>query len=641
MRIRNNPLLLLAFGITVAMAAGCASRSHRPIALVPALPPPPPPTPPSALTSDIPLRPFALPSSIGMTPEPRFDPVEDLVLKAQAAFARGEKNYNAGHMEMAKGEFNAAISTILQASPELREDKRIQKTFDTFVDRIHAYELEALKQGDGFTEPAYQPAPLDELQSLTVPENLALSERIREEAAHTVSDIPLVVNGQVAKFVEYFSSGRGRSALEFGLRNSGRFRDMILRILDEEKVPHDLLYLAQAESAFQPRARSNKAAVGIWQFVAATGAEYGLDRSWWSDERMNPEEATRAAARHLRDLYNMFGDWYLAMAAYNCGPVCVQRAVERTGYADFWQLSARRALPEQTRLYVPIILALTFIGKNADKYGLDTTPAEDPWVYDTATVTHPVDLRLVAEIVGTSVETIRELNPSLLRMTTPNIPEYTLRIPLATREIFLKKIALIPPEKRVWWRWHTVHYGETLTGIAQKYRTTVKAIAEVNNLDSDEPLQEAAELVIPVVRAGDSASGEIRYQVRANDTLASIARRYRVTTGQIIAWNRLNGTQIRRGMTLVIALPEGERGAAPASRRAVSGSEGSADPRTSPANTRALAQRNSLIHQVQKGESLWQIASLYNVSVEAIRRSNSQLGETLRVGDRLTIPTSK
>ena len=159
-----------------------------------------------------------------MVPEPRFDPVADLVMRAQAAFERGEKSYNAGHLEMAKGEFNTAIATILQASPELREDKRIRKSFDTLVDRIHAFELEALKQGDGFTEPSYQPAPLDELQSLTVPENPALSARIREEAAHTVSDIPLIISGQVANLIEYFTSGRGRSALEVGLRASGRFR---------------------------------------------------------------------------------------------------------------------------------------------------------------------------------------------------------------------------------------------------------------------------------------------------------------------------------------------------------------------------------------------------------------------------------
>ena len=575
---------------------------------------------------------------MGTTPEPRFDPVEDVILKAQAAFERGEKNYNAGHLEMAKKEFNGAIAAILQASPELREDRRLQKTFDSLVDRIHGYELAALKQGDGFAEPAYQPAPLDELQSLTLPEDRPLSERVKEEAAHTQSDIPLVINGQVAKFIDYFTSGRGRSSVEFGLRASGRFRDMILRVLEEEKVPRDLLYLAQAESAFQPRARSRAGAMGIWQFMPSRGAEYGLERNWWTDERMNPEEATRAAARHLKDLYIMFGDWYLAMAAYNCGPLCVQRAVERTGHADFWELSARRALPEETRNYIPIIVALTFIGKNAEKYGLENAVQEDPWVYDTVAVTHPVDLRLVAEIVGTRVETIRELNPSLLRMTTPKFPEYTLRIPLATKEIFQKKIAMIPPEKRVWWRWHTVRYGETLSGIAQKYRASVKAIAEVNNLNPEELLQDAAELVIPVTRGGNR---EIRYQVRAKDTLSSIARRYSVSPDQIMSWNNLGRPVLKKGMTLLIPPPEDRSPLVQSSSAAGSASPARAAVRTAIAQQKAGSPAASLVHRVRKGESLWQIASSYNISLEVLKRSNAQLGETLRIGDRVIIPSAK
>jgi membrane-bound lytic murein transglycosylase D len=586
-----------------------------------------------------------------MMPEPRFDPVEDVILAAQAAFERGEKNYHTGHLEMAKQEFNDAIAAILLAPPSLREDKRLQKAFDALVDRIHAYELEALKQGDGFAESTYQPAPLDELQSLTLPEDLPLSEQIQEEAAQTVSDIPLVINGQVGNLIKYFTSGRGRSSLEAGMQAAGRFREMILRVLKEEQVPLDLFYLAQAESAFRPRARSRAGALGIWQFMPSRGKEYGLTRSWWADERMNPEKATRAAARHLKDLYGMFGDWYLAMAAYNCGPLCVSRAVERTGYADFWQLSSRRALPAETRNYIPIVVALTFIGKNAERYGLDQVASEDPWVYDTVTVSHPVDLRLVAEIVGTNVETIRELNPSLLRMTTPNVAGYPVRIPLGTREVFDRRIAMIPPDKWVWWRWHTVHYGETLTGIARTYKTSVKAIAEVNNVNPEAPLQEAAELVIPVVRPGAAtevvASGEeLRYRVRANDTLSAIARRFRVSVDQIIAWNKLNGTVIRQGTTLVIfgmedspSAPSASSSPSSEARRTLASTSpnGAADrqPLT------AAARTAELVHRVRRGESLWQIAANYNIPLDTLRRLNTHLGRTLRVGDRVMIPATR
>ena len=577
-----------------------------------------------------------------MAPEPQFDPVEELILKVEASFANGEKEYKEGHLEEAKAAFNEATSAILLATDLLREDRRLQKTFDSLVDRIHAYELEALKQGDGFAESTYQPAALDELESLSVPEgsdDLAPSERIREEASQTVTDIPLVVNGQVSKLIEYFTSGRGRKALEVGLQNSGRFRDMILRVLEEEAVPLDLFYLAQAESAFRPRARSRAGALGLWQFMPSRGKEYGLERTWWADERMNPEKATRAAARHLKDLYNQFGDWFLAMAAYNCGPLCVESAVERTGYADYFQLVSRRALPQETRNYVPIILALTFVGKNADKYGLDQAAPDGPWVHDTVDIAHPVDLRLVGEIVGTSVETIRDLNPSLLRMTTPNVPQYSLRIPAGTRELFQRRISMIPPEKWVWWRWHTVHYGETLTAIAREYKTSVKAIAEVNNLDAEQTLHEAAELVIPVVRPGASivsADGEeIQYRIRPGDSLGAIARRFGVTVDQLVAWNRLEGTMIRAGATLLLFSPN----QAPSEETAtVAQNRNSASPKppSTPA-TRTAAQ----IHRVRAGESLWKIAQNYRTSVEALRRTNSHLGRTLRVGDRIVIPSAR
>jgi membrane-bound lytic murein transglycosylase D len=337
----------------------------------------------------------------------------------------------------------------------------------------------------------------------------------------------------------------------------------------------------------------------------------------------------------LKDLYKQFGDWFLAMAAYNCGPLCVDSAIERTGYADYFQLASRRALPPETRNYVPIILALTFIGKNAQKYGLDQIAPEDPWVHDTVEISHPVDLRLVGEIVGSSVETIRDLNPSLLRMTTPNVEQYALRIPAGTRELFQRRIGMIPPEKWVWWRWHTVHYGETLTGIAKDYKTSVKAIAEVNNLEAGATLHEAAELVIPVVRPGASilsADGEeVQYRIRPGDSLGAIARRFGVTVDQLIAWNRLDGTLIRAGATLLLFGSDQDAPKAPV--RQASSKSAAPKPPSTPA-TRTAAQ----IHRVRAGDSLWKIAMNYKTSVEALRRSNSNLGDTLKVGDRVVIP---
>jgi peptidoglycan lytic transglycosylase D len=575
------------------------------------------PTPPVLV--QLPLRQTTLAPVVAGLRQPRFDAVEEIIDKAEASYEKGKTDYRTGHLEMAKQEFNAAVDGLLQSPIRMQDDRRLAKEFDSLVDRVHAYEIQALRQGDGFSEPSYQPAPLDELQTLTFPDNPQLRDKIRADATNTVSDLPLLINNQVANFIDYFAYGRGRSSLEAGLRRSGRFHDMIVRILQEEGVPRDLLYLAQAESAFQYMARSNKGATGIWQFIAGTGKLYGLDRNWWFDDRLNPEKATRAAAKHLRDLHNIFGDWYLALAAYNCGRMNVQTAVERTGYADFWELSARRALPQETRNYVPIILALTIIAKNPEKYGIDNLLPEVPLVYDTVTVTEPVDLRLASEIVGSSVETLRELNPNLLRLTTPKVSEYDLKIPLATKDVFLKRIAMIPPEKRVWWRWHTVDYGETLTGIARKLSSTPQAIAEVNNLDPEQPLREAAELVIPVSPA--IGSGEIRHEVRAKETLASIGRRYKVSTEQ-----------------LVIPAP-GNRSASDSP--ATSRSARSKAVHRVAQRKGGTSHRVARVYKVRKGETLAQIAANHNTSVEALKQKNSHLGDSLRIGAQIIIPAGK
>src|SRR5207245_2343457 len=222
----------------------------------------------------------------------------------------------------------------------------------------------------------------------------------------------------VVGYIIYFSS-RGRATLENSLIRGGRYREAIENILKDEGVPPELIYLAQAESGFHPLALSRVGARGMWQFMASRAKGYGLQKNQWVDERQDPEKATRAAARHLKDLYNQFGDWYLAMAAYNSGPGTVQHAVQRTGYADFWELYRRNVLPAETRNYVPIILAFAIMAKNPTQYGLDRIVPDPPIQHDTVKIGYPVDLRLVSEIVDTSVANLQELNPALLRMTTP------------------------------------------------------------------------------------------------------------------------------------------------------------------------------------------------------------------------------
>src|SRR6266700_1112211 len=253
---------------------------------------------------------------------------------------------------------------------------------------------------------------------MTFPVDPKLKTKVREELQATVSQLPLSVNDSVLGFIHFFS-GRGKKTMIAGMQRAGRYRPLIQRILDEEGVPQELIYLAQAESGFLPRAVSNKKATGMWQFVQFRGREYGLMQTPYSDDRLDPEKATRSAARHLRDLFEKFGDWYLAIAAYNCGPGCVEKAVEHTGYADYWELRARHAIPAETTNYVPIILALTIMSKNAAEYGLDQIARDQPLEYDTVQVTAPTNLALVGDLTDTPTAELREYNPALLRGVAP------------------------------------------------------------------------------------------------------------------------------------------------------------------------------------------------------------------------------
>ena len=262
--------------------------------------------------------------------------------------------------------------------------------------------------------------------------------------------------------------------------------------------------------------------------------------------------STRAAARHLRDLYQRFGDWYLAIAAYNCGPGNVQKGVERTGYADFWELYKRNVLPRETKNYVPIILALTLIAKDAAHYGISAEP-EQPVETDTVKPGRAIDLRLVAETIDADVATLRTLNPSLLRMATPDDPSFVLHLPKGTAETFSAEIADIPADKWVSWRRHRVESGETLTSIAKKYRVTPGAIAAANDLEAGTGLEAGEKLIIPAARpVEETKSRLVRYRVRRGDTLGGIADQFSVTDGDIRRWNGLKGGKVSRGMVLRI-----------------------------------------------------------------------------------------
>ena len=361
---------------------------------------------------------------------------QQLIDNAEQAYRAGVDNYHAGHLEAAKASFDYAVDQMLSSGLDLKNDPQLSAEFEHLVDAINTLEMEALKQGNGF-EPRTEPAPVDVANDVTFAADPALTAQVQAELKTTQSDLPLVLNDYVASYVNFFANTKaGHATIVHSLTRAGRYKDMIQRILAEEGVPQDLIYQAVAESGFQVRSMNGRGsgAGGMWQFMP--GDAFAPARSAWYDQRFDPEASTRAYARYIKYLYKQLGDWYLAMAAYDWGAGNIQRAVQRTGYADFWELYRRNALPQETKNYVPIILAAAIIAKNPKQYGLDTLVADPPLLTDTVTTNYSVDLRLVSDIVEAPLQEIVELNPSLLRMATPPDDAFALHLPPGTKQLY-------------------------------------------------------------------------------------------------------------------------------------------------------------------------------------------------------------
>jgi membrane-bound lytic murein transglycosylase D len=630
--------------------AGCGQAARQPVAGQPL----PNPTPNVEATTNG-LPPEAASETTPAPEAPALSDLERLARRVEATFEAGEKEYKDGHLSSAREQFDRALDMLLESGFDIQAEPRLAALFEHIVGTVHSAELIAFREGDGFSEQKSAPSPIDEIAGTlakeeetesAAPVDQGLRTRAETEISEVSHDLPLTVNDTVLSLLKYFQSPRGTAIVEGGLRRAGRYREMIERVLREEGLPADLIYLAQAESAFQPQALSRAGARGMWQFMSFRGTEYGLARTWWLDERQDPEPATRAAARHLRDLYKIFGDWYLAIAAYNSGPNAVQRAIERTGYADFWELYKRNVLPRETRNYVPIILALTLIAKDPARYGIQVEP-ESALRTDVVRLDHPIDLRLAAETIDVDLDTLRLLNPQLLRLVTPPGQDFTLRLPEGTAEHFQAEIAAIPPEKWVSWRQHRVIEGDTLSAIAKQYRVATTAIADANSLDMNSLLPIGQKLIIPAAQPDPVVGKLVRYTVRRGDTLSSIADEFAVTVPELRRWNGLRSTttRVNRGVRLKI-YPGGLGAPRPTTVAAAKKPAPAAPSRTAAAPPASRTQTASasggggsaVVHRVQRGETLWSIARAYRTTVETLRGANPfLLSRGLQAGDSLRV----
>jgi membrane-bound lytic murein transglycosylase D len=531
--------------VPLVLLAGCPKQVAIPAAATaPVVQPAPQPQAPSASTP----TPRQVADAMAQAQK-----TTQLIAQAEAAYNSGVENYRGGRLEAARSDFDMAVDGMLHSGMDLRTEPRLSDEFDHLLTSINELEISALKQGTGFSEPI-EAAPLDAADEVTFPENPELKAQVAAELKTTQSDLPLVINDYVAGFINYFSKSKvGHATLLHSLERAGKYQEMISKVLREEGVPQDLIYLAVAESGFQPHALNGKSgAGGMWQFMP-TGA-YGLERNSWVDERFDPEKSSRAYARYIKSLYNQMGDWYLAMAAYDWGPGYVQRSVMRTGYADYWELYKRNDLPQETKNYVPGIIAAAIMAKNPKQYGLDDLVPDPPVVSDTVTVDYAVDLRLVADVTDTSVGKIVELNPSLLRMATPADTDFDLHIPVGTSDVFLKRIQSIPAARRSSWRFHVVHEGDSLDSIASSFHSRAAEIAAANGISADASLKAGDAVVIPVATVV-AAARPMRYATRSGDTLVTIADRFNVSVEDLRRWNHLSSAKIGPGRSLYVAQP--------------------------------------------------------------------------------------
>ena len=527
--------------------------------------------------------------------------IAQVIARAEDHFRKGKLNLEDNKREQAREEFDRAVDSILESGFDVRASQRLQTYYLELVERIYREEVPLQQQTApissqlvaqntqtqdptqkttppsqiGFRDQKFEPSPLDELSKLVLtPDEQKVDEKdlLALEQAQKNVNFTFTLNPLIQQFINYYQ-GRNRGTMENGLRRSGQYMKLARKIFAEEGVPVDVTWLGQVESAWKPKAYSWAAASGLWQFIPSTGRMYGLRQNAYIDERNSYEQATRASARHLKDLAKRYnGNWELAMAAYNTGAGNIDRAISRAGTANFWMIYPYIA--QETRNYVPNILAVILIAKNPEKYGFKGIKPDSPMSYDVVQVPSATGLQLVADATDSNVDYIRSLNPELKRDITPRGDTYNVRIPAGRAKQFAALIQRIPPERRETARLISVAPGEDWQTVANR---TGLNVAQLQSWNSGVELKGATKLVAPNssvkltkwVRATPaqtnvpSASLD-KVRARKGDTIASIAASRNLDANDVA---RLNGisvdTELRAGQE--IKIPSGTT--APSRRR--------------------------------------------------------------------------
>jgi len=553
----------------------------------------------------------------------------DLMRATEMRYLEGSGLIKAGDSTNARIAFDAAVDLLLQSEWDLSSTPALNTFFQDLIHRIQRDESRYLRSDEDSVE-KLEHAVVDELRKIDlipIQVDPVLKDAVEADILNSRYDIPIIVNESVLKSLNFWLI-RARKYFVDGLIRSGRYQPMIENIFREESVPLDLMYLAQVESLFETNAVSRALAKGIWQFSRGTAIRYGLKVNRYVDERADPEKSTRAAARYLNDLYAMFNDWSLVLAAYNWGEGSLQQLVNRSGTTDFWRLaSLKRRMPQETKNHVPMVMASIILARNPEKYGLPLE-LDPPLSYDRVTISKRVNLKAVAKALGASVDALKKLNPSLkTSYTPPDDPNFELNVPAGMGVDFAEKLAALSladlrtdPEFTGRYK---VKAGDTLSAIAARYHVSVEDLQTANGISSPKSLRAQSLLWVPATGpaarpAAQPADFNNRRQVKEGETLTSIAQQYGVSVAALQKANNIqSGALLSIGSWLEVPSTSSAAGSSP---------------RTSEARR----------HQVKSGETLTSIAALYGVSVDDLQKANGiKSPRSLRVGAWLEIPPKK
>lgn len=371
--------------------------------------------------------------------------INSLIQRVETYYKEGITALAENDFPRMRQQFDLAIDEMLVTGVDLHSDARLQRYYRELVDKIVQHQLNARASNEQvIKDQRFEGTFINDIGRVTEEELQELAVKTPEQPQIKASDfsfktdLPPAVN----QFINYFTLGKGRKTLEIGFTRSGRYRQYAEKVFEKEGVPKDLIWLAQAESVWQPVATSPMAARGIWQFIPSTGERFGLRQNSFMDERLDPEKSTEAAARYLRFLGDRYaGDWLLAMAAYNMGENGLDKAITRCGYADFWVLREQGFLPQETKNYVPAILAIIALAKQPEAYNVEMKP-ESSWQFDRIIVATNISLGTIADTLAIPIDTIYKFNPQLLSNVIP-FNGYSLRIP---KGIDTKRVALLNGE---------------------------------------------------------------------------------------------------------------------------------------------------------------------------------------------------